>query len=542
MKKKISNKILELGVSGLAAVLLGAAACALAAYYILFLSGGFITSDTVDTLLWGQASWDSGKLFNPDFGYAALLPFGGNLLMWPLIGIFGVTVQAQVAGMFLFFLLFLAAALFFARQMGWSTGWSAGFAGILLMVLSSSAKLREIYWEHILYYSLGTLFALVGLGLFARWMDKSENGSQKGKLLTLGLLFLWCLLTGTDQMEILTLFLVPFLGAVLGERFFDIRGNLSKAGQENTWKAAAVIMAAIAGGVLLGFVLKGDMVAGYQNGYSGFSAVNKWLENAMKFPEHWFTLLGIEIKGGVTLASPGGIMILLRLLGAVTLIAAPAAAAICYRKIEDRKLRILILFHWMMTALLMVGYIAGKLSASNWRLSPLVASSVILSVAFGRWLSQRATGKRLALLALAPLVLMTMLSASDILGINVQEKKEQGLYQLSAELEEQGLDYGFATFWNANGLTVVSDSRIKARGVDLTEDGLKPITYQSNLQWFEDQPGQEEYFFLLEKKEYESLKKDHPLLTASHEKITLSQGYVALVYEENILRLITEGK
>ena len=46
----------------------------------------------------------------------------------------------------------------------------------------------------------------------------------------------------------------------------------------------------------------------------------------------------------------------------------------------------------------------------------------------------------------------------------------------------------------------------------------------------------------MEKKEYESLKKDHPLLTASHEKITLSQGYVALVYEENILRLITEGK
>ena len=34
MKKKISNKILELGVSGLAAVLLGAAACALSLIHI----------------------------------------------------------------------------------------------------------------------------------------------------------------------------------------------------------------------------------------------------------------------------------------------------------------------------------------------------------------------------------------------------------------------------------------------------------------------------------------------------------------------------
>ena len=41
-------------------------------------------------------------MFNPDFGYAALLPFGGTTVMIPLVAIFGVGMTAQHIGMAIF--------------------------------------------------------------------------------------------------------------------------------------------------------------------------------------------------------------------------------------------------------------------------------------------------------------------------------------------------------------------------------------------------------------------------------------------------------
>ena len=51
------------------------------AYYILCPSKGEFHADCTDTLYWAKATYDSGKLINPDFSYACLLPFGGSLLM-----------------------------------------------------------------------------------------------------------------------------------------------------------------------------------------------------------------------------------------------------------------------------------------------------------------------------------------------------------------------------------------------------------------------------------------------------------------------------
>ena len=48
-------------------------------------------------------------------------------------------------------------------------------------------------------------------------------------------------------------------------------------------------------------------------------------------------------------------------------------------------MRILIWSHWASTALVMVGYICGLLSAANWRLSPVVGTSMVISLAFLQW-------------------------------------------------------------------------------------------------------------------------------------------------------------
>ena len=59
------------------------------AYYILCPSKGEFHADCTDTLYWAKATYDSGKLINPDFSYACLLPFGGSLLMLLFLPLFG---------------------------------------------------------------------------------------------------------------------------------------------------------------------------------------------------------------------------------------------------------------------------------------------------------------------------------------------------------------------------------------------------------------------------------------------------------------------
>ena len=64
-------------------------------YYIIYPSAAYFHADCSDTIFWAQASFDGKTLFNPDFSYAAMLPFGGTMLMIPFIGIFGVSMTTH---------------------------------------------------------------------------------------------------------------------------------------------------------------------------------------------------------------------------------------------------------------------------------------------------------------------------------------------------------------------------------------------------------------------------------------------------------------
>ena len=79
-------------------------ACVL--YYTIWPAEGYFHSDCTDTIYWAQASIDGGTVFNPDFVYAALLPFSASIWLVPLIKIFGVTMTTHVIGMVIFALLF----------------------------------------------------------------------------------------------------------------------------------------------------------------------------------------------------------------------------------------------------------------------------------------------------------------------------------------------------------------------------------------------------------------------------------------------------
>lgn len=514
-------------------------------YYVLFPSRGYFHSDTTDTLMWGVASAESGTLFNPEFEYACLLPFSTSLLMWPLVEIFGVTMTAHVIGMLLFFLCFTGAMIWMLRKMQWSWQWISVGVTIELLMLSGSEKLREIFWGHTIYYSLGVLFIFVGLGLLFRFMDlqtKREAAAEPVErkklnirmIVGIALIGLWFLLTCTNQIIAIAIFALPVMAAWFCERWFDSKSELAGPRNRRALLVFLVMGIGTVAGHLLTNVLANGITAYYETSFSTFSNMDTWLANAQKFPQHWFSLLGVNVVGGTHLMSAASIQNLIVLIAAAAILILPVAALCCYSKIDDAKLRILILTFWFMTMLIMIGYICGMLSNANWRLCPIVAMAVMVSVAFLRWAVSQISMQRVVALLMIPVMAASALNALAICKMKPDHYNNNILYMLTRRLKENNLNYGYATFWRANGITVVSDSAVECRSVNITQDGISPYYYQSCRSWFEDQPGQEEYFLLMTHGEKEAMVNCGSDLVNKVTKEIETGGYYIWVFDENI--------
>ncbi len=519
-------------------VMLLAATILIVAYYVWFPSRGYFHSDTTDTLMWAQATYDAGELFNKDFSYACLLPFSTSLIMTALIPLFGVSMTTHVLGMLIFFLLFTAALIWLLRGLGWSWKWVSFGVFTELMLLSGSEKLREIFWGHTIYYSIGVLFLFVGLGMLFRRMDADRQPASpknERRLLLLNILLgIWFVLTCMNQLNSMTIFALPVMAAVFLERFLDTETPLRSRRNYRTLCLLVIMGAGMILGYYLTVVLSHGIHAGYAESHSTFTNMNEWIFHLEQFPEHWFSLLGVTAEDNDPLLSAKSIVNLLMIVVGVVVLVLPLVGLCNYSRIKDGKLRLLILTYWCMTALIMLGYVCGMLSSANWRLSPIMAMATLVSAAVVHWAVGRVQLQRIAAAMMIPVVLVCMVNAVTILQMPANGYKDAQLYRLADALEAQGLDYGYATFWQANGLTVVSDSAVKCRNVTIDEEGIRPYVYQSNESWFKDQPGQEKYFLLLSAQEHMQLcMSGDPVLNLPHEESELFDFHL-WVFEENL--------
>ena len=485
-------------------------------YYTLFPSRTYFHSDSTDTMMWAVASQDSGKLFNTDFCYACLLPFGTSMIMYPLISMFGVSMTAHVLGMFIFFLLFTAALIWMLREMKWEWKWISFAVFVELMICSGSDKLREIFWGHTIYYSLAVLFQFVGLALLFRCLDNykkvdAADTDEKKKnrrismYVSMGLLGLWFALTGMNQIITIATFSLPLIGALFLERWLD---HDSEVKCTKNLRALALI-GVMGAGMVLGFLITKsaakDITAGYEGAFSNYDTMDKWVEHAQGFAKAWMTLLGADMRDGDKLMSVKSVGDLLTFFTGIILLIVPVFALFCYNKMKDRKLRILVLSYWLMTLLIMVGYILGKLSSANWRLSPIVGMSAIVTFAFFKWAVGEIRWQRFISMLMIPVVLVSTTTAFTILKMKPDETDKNHLYRIARGLEEQGLTYGFATFWNANGATVAADSKVQIRNITIDEGNCYPYRYQTLNKWYDPQPGQDKYFILMDGGERDKL-------------------------------------
>lgn len=507
-------------------------ALAAVVYYIVYPSGEFFHADCTDTILWAQASYDGGALFNPDFGYAAMLPFGGTMLMIPFIGVFGVSMTTHHIGMVLFTLLFFASAWFLCRSLKFSLPMSFSAVGILALTLCSSAKLREIFYEHVIYYSIAAAIIFVLLSLLVRFKDYIVDSAQSKKMVAVVFVtVIFSALSALDGMQVIATGIFPVLFAAVAEIFFEKNRKLLDKENRNSIYFCIICGISTVIGMWLLAVLSNGVTAGYAGAFSQYANMNEWLSNLGKFPEHWFALFGVDAAYGMGIFSIESILNIIRIAAAAIIALGPVAALFFYKKF-DYASKVLLLSHYGLSGVIMFGYIFGILSAANWRLSPMICTGLMVCFAVFKVAKPQAVSFRISVLAVCVLVLLSAVSVKNIAEMDKNGIENNEKYQLSKVLEENGLEYGFATFWNSQAITVLSDSRVKVANTDINENGIAPCYYQTNKNWFDKQEGVDKYFVLASDYEISVLEQtdDWGLFSSLVEDVIEIEGYKIFIF------------
>ena len=538
-------------------------------YYIVCLSKGDFHSDCTDSLYWANATVESGKVFDENFRYAAMLPFSASLWFIPIIKLFGVTMRAQIIGMSVFLVLFTAAIWFMCRSMNWSIRATCSMISALLLILSGSDKLREIMWGHVIYYSLALLIICVGTGLvfrFEKHFAGLVSSAKKKKSIVGAVIFgaLTALLfagNATNGFQMIAIATVPVLAGIFAERFFDGRQKLFSSSSIPAVVMILTVMVSTLCGLVILKLLKGEKAAGYTSVYSMFSGVSDWYGNFTKLFSQFPELIGISIKKSDRMISKEAIVYLIRLAGMLVITVIPLVGLFRYKKLRDKSTRFILWVHLSLTAVILFGYICGRISNANWRLTPIIGSSVMSTVAiFREWLdgifpkkstdeaennencNEKRVCLRLGVILSAVIVMFGAVNFNEIR--KMPRDYEHPLEAVANDLEAHGLEYGYATFWRSQALTMLSDSKVRVRETLVKSDGVITDYYQSSRLWYEDQPGIDKYFIMLSDDELNTVG-DSEYWQEITEKYLIenfeTRGYNVFVFSRNVILKGTFG-
>ena len=468
-------------------------------YLIAFPMRGVYNSDYADTLSWAKASVDAKTLFSKEFTYACLLPFGGQLLMMPFVALFGYSYTAQACGMIVFFLLFTLALGCLFKALGANSFWTGASLFCMVGALCSSEKLREVYFGHVLYYSLGGLFLIVGLTLVLS-LEKDKEQKIPWRLIAL---CAWCVLCSTDGLTSLSLFILPLCAALVFERLCD--KSVTFFSSENLDRALPLfyVICASVVGLGLGSLLRHGVNAPYQEAFSTLSSETEWGNNLALFLPSFLCMFTGEVTMYEPFTTFTGMSVSIRVLFGLFVLVVPFIA-LGFWKTLSRGEKLLLVSHFTVSATMLFAFVFGLLSNAAWRLTPMLFTALLVTVCLIRRLSTVPFFKRFAVLALVFCVLIAGLGLFDVARMKPNDKPDGSAADLAAFLEQHGYTYGYATFWNANAITVLSDEKVKCRSIEVTEDSgfISPSYYQSEQSWYNGQGSNEKYFLLLSTGDY----------------------------------------
>lgn len=506
----------------------------------------YLNSDCVDSLLWSKVIVDSGKILAEDFYYAAILPFGSPLWMVPIIKIFGYTMLSQTISMVIFSIIFTFSAYFLFKSLKWNNLESSIGTFILCMFLSSSTKLREIMWEHVIYYSLGILLVMLLTGLVIRLLDYNSNNKKKPKkeikkYILMGVLLLISIGCAVDGMQMIALTVAPVAGSLIAYIFFEEKTDIYSNKNSKIIMTIMILITGLSIGLITLIIITkfGKISASYANTFTSWTSIDTWKEHLALFLESYLTLFGIEPDPKIVMTSLISFPIILKLISSLIVLICPFLLLLNYKKLSERNDKLLSGIFLITFLVIMFGFICGRLSEANWRLTPLLGISVIATLEYIRNLiKEKNVNRRSGIVLVIILTITSLFISISIQVMPRNEWKNVPLQKVADMLISKGYNYGYATFWNAGELMLRSNDRIQIANIIIGNEKIVPQKYQTMKEWYLDIPGNNRYFVMLDYNEYQQISTSKEWLKLCDTKGVVEQfnieNYVITVFKKNI--------
>ena len=293
-------------------LLVGAFACV--QYFIW--SGLFVMefdSDNAETILWAEASIESGFAVSKEFDYSSILiPFGGHLLLVPFVKLFGVRLISMRLGFTLYSVLFTALLLLLFRCLDFDWPETMTAAGGVLLFTIANEGMRDIMWAHCVFYDMGVYYSML---IFVCYTWYRKQTARPWKIVSF-VAFLFAVLLGSINSATIILYTAfPFLCAVTLTALTGMEDGFD-------WKKLR-ISAAVFAVLCLGFVLNKLVTAGfvtdYADSYLTLAPASEWMSNLGKVPTLWIELFTDLPKESIPVFSEDGILTCVRI-GAAMLV------------------------------------------------------------------------------------------------------------------------------------------------------------------------------------------------------------------------------
>ena len=498
-------------------------------------------ADNAETAIWAQATLESGKLVDPDFCYSTqLIPVGGNLFFAPFVKGFGVGLTALRAGYTVLAVIFAALLVFALRALLPSWGLAMIGCGLIMILTTATEILRDIIWAHTVYYGVSIFCILMCIGSLGLYL--------RGKRVLGGILFFLSALLGSVNGNVVLLYTALPLAAAL---FLELMNQEHPS--EGFMKGPLLLICAaiVCGFVLHKWICSGVQQTLYTDKYTQISQASQWLEHLRLLPERWLSLFFDLPEESVPVMSSVGIKLALRLGTALVLSVLPFFSFFVLRDTESRLTRIVILYHWILCAVLLFFFVFGMISSLNWRLIPLWFSCLIVDWLTMVWMLKERTFLRMAGAAAACLmVLFAGMTAVSVVRKPADLSVWYGNGTIYNVLETNGLTHGYSTnFWYVNSITVLSESRINVLPVNITDDGFTIDNALARGAWYREAPTEQRTFLICWERE---LLRQYPWLedeaievlraTQYTPAYDLTHGYFILVYDHDIIAEYIQGK
>lgn len=249
-------------------------------------------------------------------------------------------------------------------------------------------------------------------------------------------------------------------------------------------------------------------------------------------------LYNMGIEGGVPLFTVDGVTNLVRIVfSAVVFVILPILSLAKFKKFSSAE-RFIVIFHFVSLAeVLIIGLfcaIPHYMSLARYLLPSMFSNFLVAGIFMHRFIGKTQVSRTVLVISICVSAVLLTLPKFTCLKDYKEEYSKK--YAIIDTLEENDLQYGYASFWNAGIYTVASDFKLQINSVILEGHDVTPYYWLCDKKYYKEEYHSDKTFLLLQNDEYETYYGNNymNLVYGVPVDVITTDAYTILVYDYNI--------